>query len=63
MKKRLTKSNDKALCGVCAGFAEYLNMDPTVVRILYALLSLCSAGFPGTLLYIVCAFVMPKPEY
>lgn len=60
--KKLTKSNNKTLCGVCGGIAEYFELDPTLVRIGYAALSVLSAGFPGLLLYIVMAFVMPNPE-
>ena len=56
--KRLVKSRrDKILFGVCGGIAEYLNMDPTVVRILWAALSLLLGC--GVMLYIVCALIMP----
>lgn len=48
---------DKKLCGVCGGVAEYFNIDPSIVRILWAVLSL-AYGF-GILLYIVCAVVLP----
>ncbi len=61
--KKLTKSNNKSLCGVCAGIAEYFDLDPTLVRVGYLALSFFSASFPGLLLYIVLALVMPKPEY
>lgn len=60
--KKLTKSYDKTLCGVCGGIAEYFDLDPTLVRIAYAFLSVFSAGFPGVLLYIIMAIVMPGPE-
>ena len=60
MDKKLTKSADKMLCGVCAGLAEYFDLDPTLVRIGYAALSIFSACFPGLLLYIIMAIVMPK---
>ncbi len=62
MEKRLYKSNtDKKLDGVCAGIAEYLNIDPTVVRLLWAL-AVLGAGV-GVLAYIVAAIVLPrKPE-
>lgn len=57
--KRLTKSqNDKKLCGVCGGVAEYLNLDPTVVRLLWVLLTVF--GGAGLLAYIVAAFIMPE---
>lgn len=62
MNKRLTKSYDKTLCGVCAGIAEYFDFDPTLVRIAYAFLTIFSAGFPGVVLYFVMAIVMPGPE-
>ncbi len=62
MEKRLYKSNvDKKLDGVCAGIAEYLNIDPTVIRLLWVLATL----FVGTgiFAYIVAAIIMPrKPE-
>jgi len=60
-KKRLCKSrNNKKICGVCAGFADYLNLDPTLVRLLWALL----AAFAGTgiLAYFICALVMPEGD-
>lgn len=62
MEKKLTKSADKKLCGVCAGCAEYLDMDPTIVRVIYALLTACLAGFPGIILYIILALVMPEKQ-
>lgn len=62
MEKKLMKSNDKKLCGVLAGVAEYLELDPTLVRVVYALLSVCSAAFPGLILYIILALVMPEKQ-
>jgi phage shock protein C len=62
MDKRLTKSENRMLSGVCAGIAEYLGWDATLVRVVYALLSLCSAGFPGLLIYIILAILMPSKE-
>lgn len=60
--KKLYRSNkNKMICGVCQGVAEYINMDPTVVRLLWVLLSLW--GGIGIVLYIVAAIIMPvKPE-
>lgn len=59
MKKRLYRSaNDRKLAGVCGGIAEYLNMDPTVIRILWAIVSLFA--FVGVIAYIVCAFIIPE---
>lgn len=59
MEKKLTKSNERKISGVCGGLAEYFDVDPTLVRVAYALLSVCSSGFPGLILYIVLAIVMP----
>lgn len=60
MKKRLTKSNDKLIAGVCGGIADYLGWDATMVRVIYLLLSLFTAGFPGVLTYIILWILMPK---
>lgn len=58
-QKKLTRSNNKLLAGVLAGIAEYFELDPTLVRVCYAALSVLSAGFPGILLYIILALIMP----
>lgn len=63
MTKRLTKSPNKMLCGVCSGIAEYFDLDPTLVRVAYLALSVFCAGFPGLLLYILLAIVMPSRRY
>ena len=55
--KKLYKSNNRMICGVCAGLAEYLGIDPTVVRLIWAALGLTG---PGILLYIIAALVMPE---
>lgn len=60
--RRITKSNDKCIAGVCGGFAEFYDLDPTIVRIGYAAISIFSSGFPGLLLYIVMACVMPESD-
>jgi len=59
-EKKLMRSTNKTLCGVCAGIAEYMDLDPTIVRAAYAVLSLFSACFPGLILYIVLALIMPQ---
>ena len=50
------------LAGVCAGIAEFFNLDPTLVRIAYVIVSIFSAGFPGILLYIILMLIMPLQE-
>jgi len=62
MERKLRRSHNQFVAGVCAGFAEYMNWDPTLVRVLYVLLSICTTGFPGLLVYIICWAVMPLNE-
>ncbi|MHC1749404.1 MAG: PspC domain-containing protein [Cellulosilyticaceae bacterium] len=60
-KKFYKIDEGKKLCGVCGGVAEYFNFDPSIVRILWAVLSL--AYGVGVILYIVCAIVLPTKTY
>lgn len=62
MSQHLTKSKRKIIAGVCGGIAEWIGWDPTLVRILYVLLSVISAGFPGTIVYIILWIIMPGPD-
>ena len=50
------------LAGVCAGIAEYFGIDATLVRVLYAALSVFCAGFPGIILYIILMIIMPQSD-
>jgi len=45
--------------GVVGGLAEYIGMDPVLARVLYVLISVFSAAFPGILVYVILLFVMP----
>lgn len=59
MEKRLYKSStNRVLCGVCGGIGEYMNADPTIVRLLFLLL-ICTLG-SGLLVYIAAAIIMPE---
>lgn len=59
MQKKLCKSyHDRMISGVCGGFGEYFNIDPTIVRIAFLLFSFF--GGSGVLLYLACAIVMPN---
>ena len=59
MQKKLYRSkSNRMLLGVCSGIAEYFNIDPTVVRVLWTIASVL--GFAGVIAYIVCAFVIPE---
>ena len=59
----LKRSHNKMIGGVCAGIAEWLGWDPTIVRVGYVLLSVLSAAFPGILVYIILWIIMPPPDY
>lgn len=57
--KRLYKSrSNRMVCGVCGGIAEYLKLDPTVIRLLFALF--CFLGGSGILVYIIAAIIIPE---
>ena len=58
MKKLYKSTTDKKIDGVCAGIAAYLNLDPTVVRIAWALR--VALGGTGILAYILCMIIMPE---
>ena len=58
MNKKLYRSKcDRKLLGICGGIAEYLNIDPTIVRVVWALATVFGAGL---LAYIVCALIIPE---
>lgn len=54
---------NRRIAGVCGGIGEYIGLDPTVVRVIYVLLSIFSAGFPGILIYVILWLVIPEREY
>jgi phage shock protein C len=56
MKKLYRSQRNKMICGVCGGIAEYINIDPTVVRLLWVIFSFFGMGI---LAYIIAAIVMP----
>jgi phage shock protein PspC (stress-responsive transcriptional regulator) len=53
-------STNRVIAGVCGGFAEWLGWNPTTFRVLYVIVSILSAAFPGLLVYLVLWLVMPK---
>jgi phage shock protein PspC (stress-responsive transcriptional regulator) len=58
MEKKLYRSStNKTIAGVCGGIAQYLNIDPTIVRVIWALVSLSGAGL---LAYLICALIIPE---
>lgn len=58
----LRSKDDRMIAGVCGGLAHWLGWDSTAVRVLYVLVSIFSAAFPGILVYIILALVMPSEE-
>ncbi len=57
MEKKLTRSNDRVIAGVCAGVADYFGFDKTLMRVIYLLLVLF--GGVGILVYIILWILMP----
>jgi phage shock protein C len=56
-QKKLYRSNtNKMICGVCQGMAEYINIDPTVVRLLWVIFAFSGVGL---LAYVIAAIIMP----
>ncbi len=61
MQKKLTRSiNDRMIAGVCGGLGDYLGIDSTIIRVIWAALAI--AGGAGLLLYIICWLIIPE-EY
>lgn len=65
MKKRLTRSSEhKKIAGVLGGLAEYFDVDPVLVRLLYVLATVFSGFLPGILGYILALIIVPPaPEH
>jgi len=59
-KKLYLSETDKKICGVCGGLAEYFDVDPTVVRIGYMVLTIFTTVFPGIILYPILWALIPK---
>ncbi|HEY8165584.1 MAG TPA: PspC domain-containing protein [Gemmatimonadaceae bacterium] len=59
---KLRRSKDGMIAGVIAGLARYFGIDVTVARVIYVIVSILSAAFPGTLVYIVLWILIPKEE-
>lgn len=62
--KRLMRSTtNRMVCGVCGGLGLYTGIDPTVIRVLYVLISLfASAGIGGLILYFILAVIIPEDD-
>jgi len=61
--RRLRRSrSDRMIAGVVGGIARYFDFDPTLARVLYVILSVISAAFPGLLVYIILWVIMPEED-
>jgi phage shock protein C len=60
--RKLRRSHHRVIAGVCGGLAEYLGWPANRVRVVYSVVSILSAAFPGTLVYLLLWFLMPGPE-
>lgn len=61
MQKKLFRSNNGMIAGVCGGIADYLDLDPTLVRVGYVLLSFLTM-FSGVIAYLILWIVIPKQQ-
>lgn len=63
MSRKLQRSRTNRLfMGVCGGIADYLDVDSAIVRIIFVAITLFTAIFPGIILYLACAFIMPRED-
>ncbi|NMA91350.1 MAG: PspC domain-containing protein [Amphibacillus sp.] len=63
MPKKLYRSNSNVMvAGVLAGIGEYLNIDPTVIRVIFAILMIMTAIFPLVITYFVLSIIIPKSD-
>jgi len=60
VKKLCRSSRHRIIAGVCGGVAEYFDVDPTVVRLIYVIISVFSVAFPGILVYLIAWLLMPR---
>ena len=56
---RVTRSDNRMIAGVCAGFAEHFGWSVTMTRIVYLVGSIVSVAFPGILVYLILWLVIP----
>lgn len=63
-EKKLYRSRDnRMIAGVCGGLGEYFNVDPTLIRLIWALVSVPLAFFGGIVVYIIAAIIIPERRY
>lgn len=62
VKKMYISNTDKKISGVCGGIAEYFDIDSTVVRLAWIIITLISGVIPGLIAYILAIIIMPKQQ-
>lgn len=61
MNKKLYRSrSNRMLSGVCGGLGDYLNIDVTIIRLVWVLITIMSGGFPGIIAYVIAVFIIPE---
>ncbi len=60
--RRLMRSRtNRTICGVCGGIGDYLNVDPVLIRLIWAICTLISCG-TGVVVYLIAALIMPEDD-
>jgi phage shock protein C len=62
MRKIRRSKSKRMIAGICGGLAAYLNVDVTVIRLVYVIVSVMSGAFPGLLIYILAMFIIPSED-
>jgi phage shock protein C len=62
MRKIRRSKSKRMIAGICGGLADYLNVDVTVIRLVYVIVSVMSGAFPGLLIYILAMFIIPSED-
>ncbi|MDR0947097.1 MAG: PspC domain-containing protein [Ruminococcus sp.] len=62
MKKLMKSQTNKTICGICAGFANYYNVDPVLVKAIYAAATIITGFIPGIIAYLVLAVIIPYEQ-
>ncbi len=62
MKRLYRSTTDKMVAGICGGVAEYAEIDPNIVRLVVAFLSIITGVFPALLVYVLGAFIIPEQK-
>lgn len=62
MKRLYLSETDKKICGVCGGLSEYFEVDSTLIRLLWVIITVCTVFFGGLILYLLACVIIPKKQ-